>query len=265
MNRPLCAAILVLVVHSTMAENDIAVKKLASNRFELTLTSRAVLDLGAAQAMLIPTADSLCPDQHAQLGRYRFASSENVGQEDGANAENSFELVQEISCVDEIVVPDNDIPKPLVSDLADRRLLEQHVRSMSKRYFDDVYSGKYGEGFDLMSAEMQSFRAYEEWAAQMDEFRAEAGPVVTINVHTITVYDSPPNAPQPGPYIAADYQNSLRNAPFHCGYLIWFRGGESGEFQIIREESGLLTDKILNQIPEEDHENILAQMRCNAR
>ena len=253
-----------LVVGSTMAQNDIAVKELASNRFELTLTSRTVLDVGAAQAMLISTADSLCPGQHAQLGRYQFASSENVGQKGSPTTQNSFEMVQEVSCVDKMIVPDNDTPKPLVSDLNDRQLLEQHVRSMSKRYFEDVYSGKYAEGFDVMSAEMKSFRAYGEWVAQMDEFRADAGPVVTINVHTITIYDSPPNAPQPGLYIAADYQNSLRNAPFHCGYLIWFRG-ESGEFQIIREESGVLTDEIIKQIPEEDHEDILAQMRCKPR
>ncbi|HET6629696.1 MAG TPA: DUF4019 domain-containing protein [Woeseiaceae bacterium] len=264
MNGQLCAAMLALAFGSTLVESDIAVKRLASDRFELTLTTTTVLDVGLAQAMLTPTAESLCPNQQAEFGRYRFTTRDNVGQDADPNAQNSFELIQEVSCVDEITVPDNDTPSPASTDSADYQRLKQHIHSMTRRYFDAVYSGEYGKAYDFMSPEMQSFRGYEEWAAQMDTFRDEAGPVVTINIHKITVYDNPANAPTPGLYIAADYQNSLRNAPYHCGYLMWFRAGDSGEFQIIREESGVLTDKNLNQIPEKDHEHVLAELRCNA-
>ena len=110
---------------------------------------------------------------------------------------------------------------------------------------------------------MQSYQSFEAWSERIEESLEAAGSVELINVYSITVYDNPPNSPRPGLYVAADYQNSLQEGSYHCGFLVWFRG-ESGDFEITREETGLISYEDLKMIPEESLEDVLAQMRCNA-
>jgi len=101
----------------------------------------------------------------------------------------------------------------------------------------------------------------DEYSAQMDKFRTDGGSKPAINVHTISFYDSPSNAPKPGLYIAADYQNTFDSGALHCGYLIWFREA-SGEFKIIREETGVIKKDTLDRMSEKRKEDTLKKMLC---
>jgi hypothetical protein len=227
------------------------------------MTSTTVFDVASAQALLVPTAASLCQNKQPEFGQYQFEIIEGISQRAGSEKPNTFVIVQQIACVDAVPAPKHGNRRSFISDPNEERIVQKQIVSLSESYFADIFSGNYERAFAFLSANMRSHRTLEEWSAQMDRMRAETGSITAINIHTITIYDNPPNAPKPGLYVAADYQNSLEKAPFHCGYLIWFRG-ENSEFEITREEIGLLTYKVLEQIPEESHKDVLAQMRCRA-
>ena len=150
-----------------------------------------------------------------------------------------------------------------ISGPNDQSVVEDRIRKLSESYLTDIFDGSNKAAFAYLSTEMQSYQSFEEWSARIDKQRLDAGSITAINVHTITVYHNPPNAPRPGLYVAADYQNSSQNAPYHCGFLVWFRG-ESGDFEITREETGLITHEDFEMIPDDSKENVLAQMKCNA-
>lgn len=256
--------LLSLTAAAAAAADGITVKELASGRFEVAFTSTTIVDVGEAQALLVPTAWSLCQGAYPELGQYRFSSEETIGEESASKSTEQFHFIQEISCVEAppAVASVDEVSHPPESMSAPD--LEQHIRTLSEGYFRSLYGGEYARAYGLLSADMREYRSYEEWVQQAEALRAEAGRVTAINVHTVTIYDNPPNAPRSGLYVAADYQNALDLMPYHCGYLVWFRA-RSGQFEITREESGVLPQKVLEQIPEEDHESVLAQMRCAAR
>jgi|GEM_PF-860482 len=247
----------------TKAENAVTVEEVGSDRFELILTSASALDIESAQASLVPTAESLCPDKYPTFGHYQFESAERLGQLPGPDNATDFKFIQQIACVEAVLAPETSDRKSFFSDPTEKRNVEERILQLSESYFADIFGGNYEKAFASLSAEMKSYRSFDEWSAQMDQLRIKSGSITSIDVHTITIYDNPPNAPQPGLYVAADYQNSFEKAPFHCGFLIWFRG-ESSDFEITREETGLLTYETLEQIPVENHETALAQMKCNA-
>lgn len=79
----------------------------------------------------------------------------------------------------------------------------------------------------------------------------------------ITVYNNPAEAPEPGLYIAADFNNVFENIPIHCGYLMWFRP-IGGTFTITREETGYVTAEQLKSISNTQLPDLKRQLRCVA-
>jgi hypothetical protein len=101
----------------------------------------------------------------------------------------------------------------------------------------------------------------ESWKIGKRSFQQLAGDPVEIKITKVTVYDNPATAPEPGLYVAADYSNVYRNAPIHCGYLMWFRS-IGGEFRITREETGHVTAEQLKTIPSSQIPEIKQKLRC---
>lgn len=260
MKKTVAIAIVLLSTTPAVGDDAVTVEEVASGQFELTLISNTVLEISSAQARLIPVAQALCADKYPEFGHYEFESSE---QSPGSDGSANFKIVQQVACVGAIPSREVGDRESFISGLNEEHAVVARVQSLSDSYFADIYSSNYERAYALLSVEMQSYRTFDEWTALMDKIRTDGGPVSAINVHTITIYDNPPNAPEPGLYVAADYQNSLEKAPYHCGFLLWFRG-QSGEFRITREETGLLTYEILEQFPKEDHADLLDQMKCTA-
>lgn len=246
-----------------IAENEISIESISANQFRLTLNSETMLDVAAAQELLVPTAVSLCDGKHPQYGHYEFESDENISTNSGSKSSDIFELTQDIQCIDSPVatVPDS---RSFVADADAQLAIEDSIRALSESYFSSLIAGRIDEAYGHLSDSMKSYRSFDEWNTQVSEFRNSAGELVELNLHTITVYDNPPNSPQPGIYVAVDYQNRFEDAPYHCGYLVWYRA-EVGSFQIMREETGLITNAILGEVPKGQLPQLLAQMRCSAR
>ena len=194
--------ILVLAAPPALAEHTVTVEEVASDRFELTLTSTSVIDVESAQALLVPTAESLCRNKQPAFGHYQFESTESAGQLPGPDNPTDFKIVQQIACIEAMPAPQASDRKSFISDANDQRIVEERILSLSESYFADIFGGNYEKAFASLSAGMQSYRSFDEWSVQMDQIRAKAGSITAINVHTITIYDNPPNAPQPGLYVA---------------------------------------------------------------
>ena len=263
MNRSLAVVTAILFWAPVIAENAISFQKAADDEFVLKLVSQDILELTAAQELLAPTAVSLCDGRYPQYGKYEFKSDEPISPDSNAELSYSYELVQAIRCVDVPILP---VPgsRSFVPDAEAKQTIENEVQYLSRTYFSNLVNGNYEEAYDQLSESMRSYRSFEEWQSQFDAFMKQSGELVELNIHTITVYDNPPDAPQPGIYVAADYQNRFKDAPYHCGYLIWFRA-EVGRFQIMREETGLITNEILGQVTDDQRAQLLTQLRCSAR
>lgn len=264
MKKFVAIALLMFSATTAAADDTITVEEVASGQFELTLVSNSKLEISSAQALLIPTAQALCPDKYPEFGRYEFDSTERIGQTSGPGDAASFKFVQQVSCVE--VAPSREAGnrKSFISGPKEKRALVANIQTLSEAYFANIFGSNYEKAFASLSAELQSYHPFDEWTAKIDQIRADIGSVSAINVHTITVYDNPLNAPKPGLYVAADYQNSFEKAPYHCGYLLWFRE-QSGNFRITREETGLITYETLQQVPNESQAYLLDQMMCIAR
>src|SRR5690606_38689574 len=102
------------------------------------------------------------------------------------------------------------------------------------------------------------------WKESKRSLHAILGEPVRFTITKVTVYDNPPDSPGPGVYVAADFTNEFRNAPMHCGYLVWTRAA-NGQFEITREDAGHVTSEQLAAIPVSQHAQIRQQMRCAAR
>ena len=261
-NKSLAVITIMLVCTPVLAKNEISFEKIADDEFVLKLVSEDILEITAAQELLAPTAVSLCDGKYPQYGHYEFRSYQPISPGAGSAPPYSYELAQAIRCVGVPILPVPDT-RSYVTDAEAKQAIENEVLYLSRTYFSHLIAGNYEEAYDQLSESMRSYRSFEEWQSQFDDFKKRSGKLVELNIHTITVYDNPPDAPQPGIYVAADYQNRFEDAPYHCGYLMWFRA-EVGEFQIMREETGLITNEILGQVTDDQRAQLLTQMRCSA-
>jgi hypothetical protein len=145
-----------------------------------------------------------------------------------------------------------------------RQSLEEFVRAASVAYLLQRSDGEFGKAYGAFSEVMRSFQPFEDWQKQNSDFNAAAGRRKSVSVWRITVYDNPPNAPEPGTYVAADYESEFERVPFQCGYLIWFQS-TAERYAITREESGSLPANLVERLPKEQIADIRRQFGCPAR
>jgi hypothetical protein len=251
--------LLLLVVEGILAQ-EVTVEELDNNSFRLSFSSTSTLAVEAAQVRLLPTALELCGDILPSFGRYSSSRSEPIVG-DRADAGESFAFEQEITCTSAVVVAEEraDLPQALSSDeVLDAQRL---IRRMSTEYFENIANERYEEAYSVVAESLREYSTAESWTLRKQAFRAEVGAAVAIVVARITVYQNPQNAPGPGIYIAADFNNEFERAPIHCGYLMWFLDAD-GEYRITREETGHVTTEILATIPSEQIPIIRERMLC---
>jgi len=257
---PLAAAIFATWNTTTCAQ-EISVRKLQQNSYEMVLTNQTNLDEREAQAYIAKAAVPLCRGLSPVLGKYRFESKEALGTGVLSREPTSFRFVQEVSCLPvSLTVPSQRAPKPASPE--EIELIRADITKMSEEYFHLLAAKK----FDAAYSEMREGAIGPDkttWVRDKQAFQALAGDPIGISIVKITVYDNPSEAPEPGLYVAADFKNAYRNVPYECGYLMWHRPN-GGTFGITRTEIGHVTTESFKLIPETQRPELLRKLRCVA-
>jgi uncharacterized protein DUF4019 len=249
-----------LMVSVGVRAPDVDVKPLGDDRYELTLTSPTVLEVEAAQQQLLPTALEACGRLTPLFGRYRFDSERPVAGAGQRTA--SFTLVQEVQCAATARPPvDAGRATPTLGSEAEADEVRAKVSAMSIEYFEDIANQRYAEAYAAVDDILRADSTPESWAEEARSFRSAAGGAVSLKIRRLTIYDNPPGAPEPGLYVAADFDNVWEDAPLHCGYLVWFRRG-ADTFRITRQETGHMTSEQWKTMSTDDVRAIRRQWHC---
>ncbi len=224
------------------ADTRIEVETLSENAHKLTVKSDEVNDVAAAQASLMERATELCGALHVVMGRYTFNKSELISQ-DGNNAQDTFELEQELTCETEIR---NNSQKPQSSNNAETVFepgqLEEKAQGVFDQYMHLLNKKKYKTAYQLLSEGNQRITPYKEWRKNKKAFRKESGGSGKYENLKLTWYDNPPNASEPGVYVAFDFTCVFPELERCSGVLILHQT-PSGAFKVVREESNLMDKK----------------------
>lgn len=190
----------------------------------------ADLTAQGGRAMLREAAESLCGERLPAYGSF-------------ALGEGAFE--QELFCLPH-------------HQAGDTRLA---VLAGSYAWFAARDFGRYDEAWAVLSERMQAASPLSEWRAAAERFNAAAGPVRRRQVTRITVYEDPPDAPEPGLYVAADFSADFANLAFACGYLMWHRRAD-GAWRLVREEQNVVDRETAEDLSEIDRPRLREQMGC---
>ena len=198
---------------------EISARSLEQGGFELTLTNPSRLDERIAQAYIAQAATPVRGKLTPSLGKYRFESKEALGTGLLAREAPTFRFVQEVSCVAGASAA-RPPPRPTLASPEEERHVREEVLKASEGYFHLLDDRKVEQAYALMDkAAVGTDKA--TWMAGKQSFLSVAGRLKSVSTVKITVYDNPPDAPAPGLYVAADFQNSYEAAPYECGYLMW--------------------------------------------
>ncbi len=242
-----------------VAENTISAKQVSEDEFEMVLKSTSVFDIDAGTKLLVPQAISVCGKRYPKFGRYSFDKSETISAGDKGPSTSQFTMIQQIICMDSMSIPNKIQRQPALHNDKDRKAVRDEIQRLSEGYFRSLYANL---GGDAQKAIDRYF------AASSKEKSAASSPEATlpnthidIQIYRITIYDNAPKAPADGVYVAADYQNSVGNVKYHCGYLMW-HSYTGGDFKLGRIESGVISEEQFDNFSSRDFHAALVKMRC---
>jgi hypothetical protein len=252
---------------SLASGQEITAEALGPGQFRMLLRSPRILETSRAQELLLPRALELCQGLQPIFGRYSFSSAAPIPGQPQAPGSAEFELVQDLSCGAHSAdsqpgTARNSAFGAIKSD--HDQSLEEFVRVASVAYLQQRAEGEFEQAYMALSEAMREFQPAEEWTNRHAEFNAAAGKRIQTSVWRVTIYDNPPNAPEPGIHIAADYENEFERVPFQCGYLIWFQSAHD-RFVITREESGSLPSEMTERLTRQQLAEVRRRFGCPAR
>jgi len=216
---------------------------IAANHYRLTLPVEAATTVHDGQVRLLPTAGKLCRDRVPIFGAYRITVAENA----------ALALEQELVCFSPADAPPATEGEP-------DPLRQQAALASSYAYLAAKDSGRYADAYAVVSDRLRERAPFPQWTARAEEFTAVAGAPRGRRITEVTWYDNPPDAPEPGRYVAADFSADFAGLEFACGYLMW-RVEPDGSFRLVREEQNFI-EKKKNGIASLDREPLRAQMGC---
>jgi hypothetical protein len=240
---------------------EVAVRERESNSYELTLTNQTPLSEREAQALIANAALSICKGLEPKLGKYRFESNQALGDGVPSREVPPFVFVQDVTCDS---APMAQVAKrvPTLKSTEDAQRVREDIKGRSEAYFRLLTANRFDDAYSQLNESALGLNK-AKWTRDQRAFQLLAGDPRSIAVVTITIYDNPAEAPEPGLYVAADFNNAYQNVPFQCGYLVWYRP-EGGNFEITRMEIGHVTAKQLKTIPEAQLPELKRQLRCIA-
>jgi hypothetical protein len=214
---------LLLLLAAVAAEP--VVEPIADGAFRISLP-QAPGSIAAAQARLRPAAARSCAARIAAFARFRYTGTPPLT------------LEQELLCLPITTAP---VPAAAIPDAqwSPDEVLQARLLAASYGYFAAKDAARYAEAYRLLAPQQQTLSPLPGWTAAATNFNAEAGPVRGRRVVEISWYNNPPDAPEPGIYVAADYSAEFDKLEFVCGYLMW-RLQPDGSFRLVREEQNLV-------------------------
>ena len=236
------------------AEPTIQVDRQSEDSYRLTLTVDQAIGVGEGQRALRPKAMELCGDLTPQFGKYRFSSKESL---DKPVPDESFVLVQDITCgggAEQVSKPS----RPLSDE--QRLAVEQEMRRRTKSYFTALAGENLGEAHAMLSEYMKSTATFDEWVEEQQQHQKALGELSEIAVWRVTVYVDPPNAPEPGIYVATDFEANYKGS-LVCGYIMWY-GRSAESFRVMREETGRLPQSVVLKLSDAELDAMKRDFRC---
>ena len=250
---------ILLFLSAAQAELRIASEAIDPERFRLSMTG-SIASVTEAQSALRPTARRLCDSRPVSFGTFRLSQAETVKAAGTAKPAAERSLEQEVFCG----TPNNNGMKAaaaLPADWQPSDIDQRAVLAATYAFFAAKDAGRYSEAWSMLSPQMQKISPAAQWRGEAGNFNRRAGPVRARRVTEITWYKNPPDAPQPGLYVAADYSADFEQLDFVCGYVMW-RLQPDGSFVLTREEQNIFDKARAKNLASIDRAPLRAQMGC---
>jgi hypothetical protein len=117
---------------------------------------------------------------------------------------------------------------------ADPRIAE--AASARDAFWRVMDAQDYVSAYDTLTTGMKMLLSPARFAELGGQSRTNYGATSERRVMRTTVYDNPPNAPEPGIYIAFDFVARTERADRSCGYIIMHKAAEGEPFRVTRTE-----------------------------
>jgi len=144
---------------------------------------------------------------------------------------------------EEINITSDSAPGWLPS--ADQRA---QIPQAARNFLATLDGGQYVKAYDLMTERQKKSIPLDEFAKQLTEFNAEAGPVKERRIVKVTWTKDPANAPAPGIYAAVDLVSRFANVDRHCGFIVLYQRDARAPFLVARQEDNYMTNAQARQI-----------------
>ena len=248
------SAILVLLI-AFAAQPQVEAEPLDANRHMLVMDTEARSTFQAAQAALVPTARRLCADRPFFLGAFKFAEQPEAPAAKPGVAETSFQ--QELYCSISQRLPGS----AAAAASGPPEAQQQAVLKATYAYLAAKDSNRLSDAYAMLSRRAKLTAPEPDWMAKARAFNEQAGAVRARRVTEISWYSDPPEAPEPGLYVAADLSGAFENVEFVCGYVVW-RLDTDGSFRLVREEQNFFERRRGAKLAQLDRAPLRAQMGC---
>jgi hypothetical protein len=256
MKYMLVVTLFLAIISTAHAEEAIHVEKEGENQFYITLKAYSVLSVEDAQKSIYPSAVKACSPLFPNFEKYTFNATEPVASKN-ILLRKDFEFSQHIYCGDK-KKNDKESGSFEITE-SEKKIIENNVEKKTNEYFSAINSGNFKNAYSMLSEELKS-RSYSVWSAEKNEFSKSSGPKKGGDLWKFTTYVNPPNAPVAGIYVAVDYEFNYEHAPFHCGYVVWLKQNEN--YVLVREESGVIDEKTIKSMNNEQLEEVKRKFRC---
>ena len=248
------------VLSSQCLAGALTYKEVSTNQFELTLKNEVPLEIAQAQQAIYESAVQICNGKIPSYGKYKFESKQPISD---AEETSSFTFLQHISCTDE--KQKNTVNSKFELTGKQEADIKKLVNKMTNQFMQSKELGEFQIAYDMLTPSNKQTSEFSSWKQRQTEYFTNSGKLVNRNIWRVTIYNNPDNSPQPGIYIAADYESNYELFPIHCGYVIWHTSNQnSKEFKVMREEFGNISNDMLKQIKPEDLQKIRKQIGCRA-
>jgi hypothetical protein len=241
------------------ASEGVVVRETSRNSFIATLSAGQELGIEEAQQQLLPAASRTCKDLIPVFGKYTFDSSKPASAKSAEQAE--FEFQQAFSC--EAQAAPVSQAQPTVLSVEESAQLVEFVERETERALSNPDGATQRVFHARFSPSLSAMLPLAQWVEQQASLHQQAGSVKDRPLLKVTTYTDPPNAPEPGTYVAVDFQVAYERAPFRCGYVMWLRD-QAGKISVLRVEDGLIAQKEADAMAAQELEQTKQQFRCSA-
>jgi hypothetical protein len=242
-----------------MLAGPVTAEPLGPDHFRLKLESTRAAHVEAAQAEMMPEARRLCGAKPPSFGTFRFQQLEKTPGAQARKQPVALSLEQELFCGSAPKLPDR--AGTVSADWQPSEADQRAILAATYAYFAAKDRGRHAEAYAMLSPGMKRISPSDEWRRDASGFAVRSGQVRSRRVTELTWYNSPPGAPQPGLYVAADFSAEFEHLEFLCGYVVWVLQPD-GSFALSREEQNLLDRATAKNLASIDRKPLRAQMGC---